>query len=422
MTRQFDPATLEIAVPLDPGDYYMYKINATTKEVLWKSANAITVIGAVVPVYNGETYAVYGDSSLSGKATAVKTTDGTSWATIGPPGFSDGANGTPALAVSKADGSIWATHNWNYSNWYWKGGLYKFDGSSWSKKQDVLVGTHTEIGPMVMNNEGTAMFMGLGTWSPWAGQMQKRTGTDFATASTFTMTGTGEGIANLLVDGDTLWLLTRKNYLYSDHSNLATHGGLTLRKYNILNASFSEADFVLQGTAHFNMTSRPAFAPALAVYEGVAYVVFIDPEAFGHYYHSSNGWNEQYTNPKLTVMKYDGSWSLVGSAQFSPVVYKTTRAGYDTGNNIGGEIAPNTDTHDLYKGAICVGGGKVFVTATDSSDNGFIMQYNGSSWSTVTGNYGSGIRNPTMFYDNGKLKIMYSKADGTGMVMYLHTL
>ncbi len=121
-------------------------------------------------------------------------------------------------------------------------------------------------------------------------------------------------------------------------------------------------------------------------------------------------------------MKYDGSWSLVGSAQFSPVVYKTAATGQTSGTQVGGEIAPNTDTHSLYKGAICVGGGKVFVTATDSLDNGFIMQFDGSSWTTIKANYGTGIRNPTMFYDNGKLKIVYAKADGSGMVMYLHTL
>ena len=96
--------------------------------------------------------------------------------------------------------------------------------------------------------------------------------------------------------------------------------------------------------------------------------------------------------------------------------YSNTRAGSNYGTD-----ADFTSTDAVFKPGICVAGTKVYVVGQDVDDKAFICEFNGTSWSTIKTNFATGVRDPLLVFDNGKLYITYTKADGSGVGYYTYT-
>ncbi len=456
MTTADETGLTSIAAPVTPGTYYLYFVIRDTKEILSISADYLTVLGDNVPFfYKGEIYAGFLDT-VSGtvrKVTVQKTDLITGWQNVGDPQFSNsvdisGANlsgytNEPRVAINKLTGDIWVVANEAQTSIHqlWVD-IWKYTtADGWVKKQDINLNSHTSHQAMVMKNDGSAMYLSLSTWvsssGAWPEYFQKRTGADFGTVETVS----NYAPSVVKMGGDYLYMVSQTSDFNADDqathtSKLSTHTGINVKKYDTTLA-FNSTNMTTLGTDKFNVagtTKYYAFKPEMYVEgDGTPYIVFVEPATYEHSRHKGNGtwqqngWNDKFTDPKLTVMKYNGTdWELVGSNLFSPVVYKTTTNAYVAGTTDlrTGYNAPGdedfTTTDSVFTPGICVGGGKVWVVSTDSSDKAFISAYDGSNWSTVKTDFATGVRNPKLVYDNGKLYILYAKLDGSGNETYTY--
>ncbi|HOV14876.1 MAG TPA: InlB B-repeat-containing protein, partial [Spirochaetota bacterium] len=456
MTTASEDGLTSIAAPVTPGTYYLYYVVRDTKEILSISANFLTVLGDNVPgYYKGKFYRGYmEDADGAGAGTDYKTTVVTTdfvanWSTVGSSLFSDAThydnrNFVPKIMINKMNGDVWGVtvkkSTAIVSSWCTEIQFWKYSGSSWSNVLNYLdKSQHADVASTspdasVMTSDGSTMFLSMGSWrnpsGSWDSSFQKRTGATFGTISAQI---NGFNPNNLQIGGNYLYTLSQKNEFdaadETEHTNmLSTHTGLTVQRYD-MSTNFEIANFVKIGGDYFNVsgaTKYYAFNPDMYIgSDGTPYVVFVEPTVYEHSNHNSaaypaNNWNDRFTTAKLTVMKYNGTnWVVVGTKLFSPEVYKTQASSSQTGTEFGGETEFNTkDT--VYQPGICVGGGKVWVTATDTSDQAFICTFNGTSWSTVKTNYSTGVRYPDMVYDNNKLYITYTKSDGSGVGYYTY--
>ncbi len=457
MTTADETGLTSIAAPVTPGTYYLYYVVRDTKEILSISANYLTVLGDNVPAYyKGKFYRGYMEDADGGGAgtdykTTVVTTDFiTNWSTVGTSMFSDAVqydnrNFVPQIMVNKMNGDIWAvtvkTGTYFVDGWQVEMQFWKYNGTIWSNELNYFDKTrgytdvaHTKPSASAMTSDGTAMFVSMASRrhpsGSWYSDFQKRTGANFNTVSAQINDFEPN---NLQIGGNYLYTLSQKNEFdaanETEHTNmLSTHTGLTVQRYD-MTTNFEIANFVKIGGDYFNVagaTKYYAFNPDMYIgSDGTPYVVFVEPTTYEHCNHNSaiypdNNWNDRFTTPKLTVMKYNGTnWVVVGAKLFSSEVYKTQEASAKTGTEFGGETEFNTKD-SVYQPSICVGGGKVWVTATDTSDEAFICAFDGTNWSTIKTNYATGVRYPDMVYDNGKLYITYTKSDGSGVGYYTY--
>jgi len=317
--------------------------------------------------------------------------------------------------------------------------------SSWSLVQTITIPgyTHSIYNAMAMTNDASAMFISRTGWrsvGDWPQIFEKRTGSDFGTITTMSVTNAP---SVLKIGGNYLFTITQNNDFTANNSSahtakLSTHTGLSIQRYD-MSTAFQASNFTTLGSANFNVsgtTKYYAFQPEMYISGSTPYIVFVQPTTYEHCRHNTGtpswqywGWNDYFAAPKLTVMKFNGtSWELVGSDLFSPEVYKTSATSYiagssttvRTGFNETGET-DRTTGDSVYKPGICSGNGKIWVVSTNAADEAFICEYNGSAWSTVKSNFATGVRYPKMVYDNGKLYILYTKEGFTGSETYIYT-
>lgn len=457
MTTASETGLTSIATPVTPGTYYLYYVVRDTKEILSISANYLTVLGDNVPFYyNGEIYAGFLDTyNTDWLKVSVKKTDLLSgWSTVGNLQFSNevhkaptnlgGTETPPIVAVNKSNGDIWviAHKTPNSLNYHClEIELWQYT-SSWTSQQTIAIGgyEHSMFNTMIMNNDASAMYISRTGWrlvGDWPLIFDKRTGDNFNTSQTIT----GYAPTVVKMGGNYLYMISQSNDFYANDDSthttkLSTHTGINVKKYDTTK-SFNLDNMPTLGNDKFNVagvTKYYAFKPEMYIEgNGTPYIVFVEPTTYEHCRHKgndiwqNNGWNDKYIDPKLTVMKYDGAdWIVVGSKLFSPIVYKTTSNAYNvgtetlrTGYNAAGEN-DFTTTDTVYTPGICLGNGKIWVVSTDSSDRAFICMYDGTNWSTVKTNFATGVRNPKLVYDNGKLYILYTKFDGSGNETYTY--
>jgi uncharacterized repeat protein (TIGR02543 family) len=458
MTTADEEGLTSIATPVNDGTYYLYYVVKDTKEILSISPNYLTVIADNIPYYyKGRVYLGVRDSfdETWYKMTAKATNFLADWVNVGAAMFSSTLhkadswcrNDNPLVAVNKLNGDVWMlSHksNTNVGNQMCDIELWQHTASanSWNLRQTITYPgyAHSVFTTMAMTNDASTMFISRTGWrsaGDWPEIFEKRSGSNFVTSELITG-GTRPSV--LKIGGNYLFMISQTNDLTASNETMHTaklesHTGMTIKRYDISTA-FQTSNFVTLGSEKFNLagsTKYRAFQPELYISGSTPYVVFVEPTVYEHCRHNTGspswqytGWNDYLENPKLTVMKYNGSeWVLVGANLFSPVVYKTTATSYAidttvrTGYNAPGET-DRTTTDSVRKPGLCVGGGNVFVTATDVDDKAFICKYDGTSWTVIKSNYGTGVREPKMIYDNGKLYIVYSKDDAS-VGYYVHT-
>ncbi len=461
MTTADEEGLTSIAAPVTPGTYYLFFVVKTTQQILNTSANYITVLGDNVPFYyNGQIFMGFLETYNTDwlKVTVQNTDLLSDWTTVGSASFSNethkaptnlGSSETqPIVAVNKTNGDIWVLAHKTPSlaaYHYLALELWQYTSSSavWTSKQVITYAgyDHSAFITMAMKNDASAMFISRTGWrsaGDWPALFEKRTGTGFDTSTIIT----GFQPSVVKIGGNYLYTLSQNNNFAApnetDHTNmLSSHTGITIQRYD-MSTNFEIANFTKIGGDYFNVsgaTKYYAFKPEMYIAgDGTPFVVFVEPTTYEHARHNASGdwrlygWNDKLTTPKLTVMKYNGiSWVTVGANLFSPEVkrtrtepaldgYSNTRAGSNYGTD-----ADFTSTDAVFKPGICVAGTKVYVVGQDVDDKAFICEFNGTSWSTIKTNFATGVRDPLLVFDNGKLYITYTKADGSGVGYYTYT-
>ena len=277
---------------------------------------------------SGTPYVAFEDGNNGQKAT-VKKYNGTSWVTVGSPGFSAGVATSLAIAIDNNSGIIYVAFQDNSTLSTKKATVMMYNGTSW-----VMVG-----GTAVSNGAAGSLSLALsGTGTPYlaysdnaAGAkatVMSYNGTAWALVGGAVVTNSNSTYVSLAIDGSNIPYVA-----FKDNGN---GGRATVKKC-------TGTGWTTLGSVGF--TSSGATYTSLAVSSsGTPYVIFEDAG------------NSQ----KATVMQYNGSgWVTVGSAGFSS-----------------GQVQYNT---------ILINNGTLYVAFQDvaNGNRATVMKYNGSSWVTI---------------------------------------
>jgi hypothetical protein len=277
----------------------------------------------------GTVYLLYSDGYNAQKATAMKLMD-SSWTPIGNAGFSDGRADRLSLAIDDATGTLYACYVENTSAYVDRVRVMKYDGSAWILVGGAFFQTNSSSMPAIsIDNTGApcvafVSFLGQAIFKKFDGTNW----TDYYTAD-YKLKASEVGVA-----GGTNYIA----YMWD-----TAFQGNKLDILTGLGGNYSSVNF------------SPAITPfsftTTTDKDGTLYIAYENKEP----------------GRQANLVKYYGTWSQIGKANFS--------------QGIANGISASVSTDSVYT---------PYVIFRDGNNTAYVMRYLKESWQTV-GNLSSGV-------------------------------
>ena len=255
----------------------------------------IDALNNVYVAFNDE-----GQGITNGQGTVMKF-DGTTWQSVGTPGFTPGSAHHSSFALGQGD-TIYYAYADGTATGFSRGAVMRYDGSSWSNIGNLLTMGACQYSNIVVTGDGSVYFAGIDMGQSGGSVTVRK----FAGGTTWDNVGPNQYISS---GGASFTSMTKDNNdtLYIAYRDMAEGGMVRVKKFN-------GNDWVNVGAPILSI-SGPGASPSMDIH-----IAFNNNnQAYVAYSHGFQG------PPRSSVHKFENNvWEIVGTPHFSTGQYETS--------------------------------------------------------------------------------------------------